>query len=59
MFRKKGRKDTSPMIDRILIDLWRTENEVRQAEGMPPITFREWYAWYSQRHGDGQGGGKE
>ena len=42
-FRKKGKRDTTPTIDRILIDLWRAENDARQAEGLPPITFREWY----------------
>jgi len=57
-FRKKGKRDTTPTIDRILIDLWRAENDARQAEGLPPITFREWYRWYSQRHGDGHAGDK-
>jgi len=59
VFKKKGKKDNSPMIDRILIDLWKAENDARQAEGLPPISFSLWYQWYSQRHGDGKGGGKE
>ncbi len=55
-FRKKPKKGNEYTIDRILIDLWRAENDARQAEGLPPITFKEWYRWYSQRHGDGHAG---
>ncbi len=57
VFRRKPKKDKEDTIDRIIIDLWRAENDARQAEGLPPISFKLWYQWYSQRHGDGQGGG--
>jgi len=59
MIRKKPKQNKEDTIDRILIDLWRAENDARQMEGLPPISFKIWYQWYSQRHGDGQGGAKE
>jgi len=59
VFKKKSKKDKENTIDRILIDLWKAENDARQMEGLPPISFRLWYQWYSQRHGNGQGGGRE
>ena len=59
VFKKKPKKGTTPGIDRILVDLWRAENDARKADGLPPISFKLWYQWYSQRHGDGQGGAKE
>jgi len=59
VFKKKPKKDTTPGIDRIVIDLWKAENDARQADGLPPISFSLWYQWYSQRHGNGQGGAKE
>ena len=59
IFKKRDKKDKEDTIDRILIDLWKAENDARQMEGLPPISFRLWYQWYSQRHGNGQGGGRE
>ena len=59
VFKKKSKKDKEDTIDRIIIDLWKAENDARQMEGLPPISFRLWYQWYSQRHGNGQGGGRE
>ena len=59
MIRKKPKQNKEDTIDRILIDLWRAENDARKMEGLPPISFKIWYQWYSQRHGDGQGGAKE
>ena len=57
VFKKRDKNNKENPLDKILLDLWKQENEVRQLEGLPPISFRLWYQWYSQRHGDGQGGG--
>jgi hypothetical protein len=57
VFKKKGKKDKGDPMDKILIDLWKQENEVRRLEGLPPMSLQEWLRYYSQRHGDGQGGG--
>ena len=57
VFKKRDKNNKENPLDKILLDLWRAENDARQAEGLPPISFKLWYYWYSQRHGDGQGGG--
>jgi hypothetical protein len=57
MIKKKDKKDKENPMDRILVDMWKQENEVRRLEGLPPISLREWLKYYQQRHGDGQGGG--
>ena len=54
---RKDKKDKENPMDRILIDMWKQENEVRRLEGLPPMSLSEWLKYYQQRHGDGQGGG--
>ena len=57
MARKRDKKGKENPMDRILIDMWKQENEVRRLEGLPPMSLSEWLKYYQQRHGDGQGGG--
>ena len=59
VFKKKPKKAKEDPMGRILIDMWRQENDVRRLEGLPPISLSEWLRYYQQRHSDGQGGAKE
>ena len=57
VFKSKPKsKPQTPEIDKTLIELWRMENEVRQMEGLPPVTWEVWISWYKWHRGQAQGG---
>jgi hypothetical protein len=61
IFKRKERpKPQAQDNDKILIDMWRYENEVRRSEGLPPIPWEVWLSWWRwhnrQAQQDRQGG---
>lgn len=35
--------------DKVLIELWKAENDARKMEGLPPIPYEIWLEWYRWR----------
>jgi hypothetical protein len=42
--------------DKMLVELWRAENDARKADGLPPIPYEIWVEWYRWRHKESQQG---
>jgi hypothetical protein len=35
--------------DKVLVELWKAENEARKADGLPPVPYETWLEWYRWR----------
>jgi hypothetical protein len=47
--RSKPQQKPQPDSDKMLVELWRAENEARKTEGLPPIPWEVWLEWYKWR----------
>jgi len=44
--------------EKVLVELWRAENEARKADGLPPVPYEIWRQWYLWRQKQAQEGAR-
>jgi len=44
--------------DKVLVELWKAENDARKADGLPPIPWEVWLEWYQWRQKHAKEGGR-
>ena len=42
--------------DKVLVELWKAENDARKADGLPPVPWEVWLEWYRWRQRQAEGG---
>jgi hypothetical protein len=53
---KRAKHQPQPDNDKVLIELWKAENDARKADGLPPIPWEVWLEWYKWRQKQAQQG---
>ena len=44
--------------DKVLVELWKAENDARKMEGLPPVPWEVWLSWYRWRQKVAQEGAR-
>lgn len=47
--RSKPQAKPQPDSDKMLVELWKAENDARKADGLPPIPYEIWLEWHRWR----------
>ena len=47
--RSKPQHKPQPDSDKMLVELWKAENDARKADGLPPIPYEIWLEWHRWR----------
>ena len=56
--RAKPQAKPQPDSDKVLIELWKAENDARKADGLPPVPWEVWLEWYQWRQKQAKEGGR-
>jgi len=56
MFKRSKPQPQNQDNEKMLVELWKAENDARKADGLPPIPFeifKEWYRWREKQAREG------
>jgi len=56
--RAKPQAKPQPDSDKVLIELWKAENDARKADGLPPVPWEVWLEWYRWHQRQAKEGGR-